>query len=278
MNEEMALEMLAHIRSHAIEIVTLDSKLEQYKQVIEWAEQSERWDLVIDLVDALCYFFAFSRSALNAEQDKEQLLETVRSFWQNGKEFSIQGLVAAQQIESQDAKIQFLEYLAQFAARLGDFDTALDCMQQQIHWVTPDIKWGVAYRLFRLGQQASYPEQRATSNALFRSSLEIFQELNDRSAMADALFCFGRNELEQGNLSIAKQYFERSINAGNHSGHLLPVIHSLQWLGKAYLIDGDIEQARSAFKRGLSMVDGLANPSADILRRNLSEALASLDS
>jgi tetratricopeptide (TPR) repeat protein len=96
--------------------------------------------------------------------------------------------------------------------------------------------------------------------------------------MADVLLFLGGIELKQGNLDMARQFFEMGIEAGEESNHLASVVSSLQGLGEVSRLAGELERARSTFRKALSIADSLKSPSVDVMREDLRRALASLDS
>lgn len=275
MNEDKILELISYLKSFLPKQEPFESRLEEYRQAIKWAEMSEKWDLVVELTDILSYRFAFSQPSIREENEKT-ITEEIMNFWKQGKEFSIKGQNVAKQIGNQDAEVKFLKYLTRIGVLMEDFDLILSCMNQRVNLATKEEKWGLAYELGELGRHTKQPNRFLTASTLLHMSSSIFEELDDKAAVADALFFLGQIELEQEHLSTAKQFFGRSIEAGMHSNYSLSVIRSLEELGKTYQLEGDINQAEITFREALSIIDDHPDPSIYTMRESLERALASL--
>jgi tetratricopeptide (TPR) repeat protein len=290
MNEETVQEIISHLQSGSTKNREILNVLEQSEQAITWAELSHNWDLLIDLVDALSSYYLSSSFPVSSISDLnlKQTHEAQREFWQQGKKYLMQGLEAAQKIGNQDKEIRFLDALTQIAILLQEFSAVLDFMTEHLRLRRSSTnsltKSAFAYELNKVGQQAFQAKQFSASSALFQMSLELCQELNDKTAMASILFSLGQNELEQGKLRLAKDFFQRSIEVGDESTNPLQLSNSLWGLGEVLRQEGKLEQAKSSFEKALaiidsieiSIVDGLEWPVVSPTRNKLQESLASL--
>jgi tetratricopeptide (TPR) repeat protein len=203
MNEKMILELLAYIQSHKVEFSVIQTKLELCRQAIEWAKQVQRWDLVIEFTEILTYHFIYSIDEDSPEIDN--------SFWEQGRSFAKEGLLATQQVKNQDKELGFLMDLAQLSGYLQDFKMAINYLEQASNLVTPNRKGYIAREFYLLGNRAgNLAKDFLTARICYQASLDIFQELDNNPAMADVLAFMGVNEEKQNNFDLAKQLFDRS--------------------------------------------------------------------
>jgi hypothetical protein len=199
MDEKIALELLECLQSQATDIETIQPKIEQSIQAINWAHSLQRWDLVIAFATTLSYHFEYSPSltAYLEEQGSRQPSKKIRYYWEQAVKYAKEGLIAAERIKDQEKQLEFLATLSRLLSRLNNFELAFDYLEQELHLIKPDMKWRIAREFYLLGNQASELETFSVARICYQMSLKIWHELNNFHAIAEVIPFLIANETKQ---------------------------------------------------------------------------------
>lgn len=209
MNEEELSELIEKIEQSSENFWLVQSKLPQCHQAVEWAKQTERWDLVIKAAQA-CKYEHLTRSIWAAKlQNKKISDEEKLNFCRQMQNLALVGLMAARHIKDKQAEQVFLSTLSQLSVELGNFDKTLDYLKQRLSFVPIERRWDIIGReAFHFGNAASKKGDYSTARALFQLSLDLMESSN-KYGTANILDFMAANELNAGNLERAHELMEQ---------------------------------------------------------------------
>lgn len=267
MNEKAALELLNYVRSYSDGSDSIQVSLNQCGRAIAWAKQAQNWSLVMELAYALSDHFA---SLAITEDENTETSDITRNLWEQGRTFAVEGLLVAKQLENQEQELKFLVKLSELSGYLNDFDAALDYLKQELRLVRPDMKWRSGRAVFLLGRQANSLENFLAARSCYQTSLDIYQKLDKKDAMAEVLAFMAANELTR----LEKRAKKRE----ELDKELLAIIDLLWKLRDTLLQEHNQIRVGDKDKLHSSSVDKSAEPPITPTYKRLQNALVKLNS
>jgi tetratricopeptide (TPR) repeat protein len=129
-------------------------------------------------------------------------------------------------------------------AALTQAEALLDALEAELEVARGRLLHGRYLELRRQDLSAAVEDQRELQQ--FEHALELFQQLDDLSGEAVALFWIGCvHQVIRGDNGAAVPCFERSLELATECGDLATMSDALRHLGIAHHGEGDLERARS---------------------------------
>jgi tetratricopeptide (TPR) repeat protein len=143
---------------------------------------------------------------------------------------------------------------------LGDYDEARRLYQQSLE-IAQELgdKSGVSKSLNQLGMLAYLTGDYAEARQLYQQSLEIAQELGDKSGVSKSLHRLGILAKYTGDYSEARQLYQQSLEIAQELGDKSGVSKSLHNLGILAQDTGDYAEARKLYQQSLDIKQELGN-------------------
>jgi predicted ATPase/class 3 adenylate cyclase/Tfp pilus assembly protein PilF len=133
-----------------------------------------------------------------------------------------------------------------------------------------DDKGGIAYSLGNLGSVAYHQGDFTQAQTLFEESLILHRELGDKRGIANSLGNLGLVALNQGNYAMARTLFEESLALYRILGHKEGISYILGDLGNVAYCENNYLLARTLFGESLAIRKELGN------KRGIASALGNL--
>jgi hypothetical protein len=270
MDEKTFMELLNYIDSNYTNHVALHARSEQYAQAVEWARQSQRWDLILSLGHDLYSHYVHSKHEFLNIGESEPPSENARDFWEQGRWLAMQGVLAAREVNNPMEELWFLGMLSRLSMYLGDFQVALGDARQQLRLAEDmemsreervTMKADIVHRIHVLGNEANRNKDFLAARACYQTVLDAYQEHNDKYLMAEELLWIMANEQDR---------IERDTESGKHiSDDLVAIIESLRELTSELRHGARLEAARSKEN---------AEPLGDPIYTRLQDTLTRLNS
>lgn len=178
MNEDEISELIRELQPGSEDFWFIQAKLPEGWQAIEWAKKLQRWDLVIEIAKA-CNYNELLVLAWHAErQGKKLSKEESLNFCQQVRDCTLEGLIAARQIQNQQVEPGFLDSLAQHSSDLGEFDKTLNYLKQRLPFIPQDGKVHIGREALHFGHKANDAKDYLAARALYQFCLDIIIEEN----------------------------------------------------------------------------------------------------
>ena len=149
---------------------------------------------------------------------------------------------------------------AEKAQSQSNFDAAKSFFEEHMA-IDSEIgdKWGLSYSFLNQGLVAYYRHDYDSAHMLLQKSLEMMQESNDKSGIANVLFGFGMLSLEQmttDGIAKAREHFVTSLNLRRELGEKLQITSGLIGMARHTLYTGNPSLAAKL----LGSVDAVVKP------------------
>jgi tetratricopeptide (TPR) repeat protein len=209
MDEKTFLKLIDFVEQ-TTDAAVVQTSMDECFDALRWAEQKQRWDLIIELTYTLSSYFIHSRAVdLKIEkQGPEQIEAAMRNFWEQGRECFRRGLMAAKQANQDE--VPFLARLSRLSSYLGEFDVALDYLKHELKLIHPEMKWRTIREIKLLGTQAVGEGKFLIARECYQTSLNELEKMGNKYGMAETLDWMAANEDSLGNFDVAKQLFDQS--------------------------------------------------------------------
>ncbi len=214
MDEKSSLELIEELQMLRVPSDDAIERLDEIQQVVIWAEQQKRWDILITITQIIADHIVDTRPIMTmyGMQNADKTIETAGELWNTGVDFALKGRMAAKESDNQRQEIQFLDTLSRLSRNLGDFAAAKDYTESRLLLTTtPEAKEHIASDFFYLGHEAREQENFSVARICYQNSFDIFQDLKSEYAMANILAFMAVNEEMDSNYDLAKTYMERSV-------------------------------------------------------------------
>ncbi len=214
MDEKISLKLIEELQMLPIPSDVALERLDDIQQVVIWAEQQKRWDILITITDIITDHIVDTRPIMTmyGMQNADKTRETAGELWNKGVEFALIGLMAAKKSDNQSQEVQFLDSLSRLSHNLGDFTAAKVYKENQLSLATtPKAKEHIARDFYLLGHEAREQENFSIARICYQNSFDIYQDLKNEYAMANILAFMVVNEEMDSNFDLAERYMERCI-------------------------------------------------------------------
>ncbi|MDJ1177388.1 tetratricopeptide repeat protein [Roseofilum sp. BLCC_M91] len=136
----------------------------------------------------------------------------------------------------------------------GDYEAALSFHQQSLE-IEQQIgdRSGIASSLGNLGNAYSSQGDYKAALSFYQQSLKISQEIGDRSGIANSFTGLGIAYRSQGDYKSAISFHQQSLEISQEIGDRSGIASSLGNLGNAYRSQGDYERAISFYQQSLEI-------------------------
>ena len=147
-----------------------------------------------------------------------------------------------------------LQRLGDIRYLLGDYDEAHKLYQQSLE-IAQELgdKSGVSKSLHNLGRLAYLTGDYGEARRLYQQSLEIAQELGDKRGVSKSLHNLGILSQETGNYDEARKLYQQSLEIAQELGDKRGVSRSQHELGMLAQDIGDYKEARKLYQQSLEI-------------------------
>ena len=214
MDEKTSLDLMEELQMLPIPSDAALERLEDIQQAVIWAEHQQKWEILIGITHIITKHIVDTRPIMTmyGMRNADKTIETAGELWNRGVEFASKGLMASKKSGDQNQEIQFLDSLSRLSRNLGDYTAAKDYIENQLSLATiPKVKEGIARDFYLLGHEAHQHKSFSVARICYQNSFDIYQNLENKYAMANMLAFMTVNEEMDGNFDLAERYMGRCI-------------------------------------------------------------------
>lgn len=216
MNAQTAVQLIDYIASLRIPSDTVLTQNKEIRQVMVWANEQQRWDILINIAYHVTRHFAYPGIFQKSSEKDGQA--TKNQLWLQGVDFALAGLTASLRAKDKDPYHEklFLDYLSRLSQNLRNYETARQYFESQLA-VDNDLqsKFYIGEKLYLLGHEANDAQQFSVARKCYQKSVDIYQSMGNLYAMANIMQFMAVNEEQDGNLDLMQYYIEQSDSLMN---------------------------------------------------------------
>jgi predicted ATPase/DNA-binding CsgD family transcriptional regulator len=177
-----------------------------------------------------------------------------RGYFVEGRWWLEQAL--AQGNRASSARAKALDGVGWMAFDLGDIERAVAAAEEGLKLRTQlELEGSVAASLLRLqGMTTEIRGDYEQATELFRKSLALGREAEDKLTVVWSLICLGRVSSAQGDHERAAQFYEEGLALCRESGYTTPLPNYLSALACELLLQGDQQRATTVNSEATALV------------------------
>jgi tetratricopeptide (TPR) repeat protein len=212
-------------------------ELNNINLAINYAEESQQWQVVLDMSENL-------RRFLNT-----------RTYWQELEEIQKKALEAAKKAKNRSTQASILNQLGEIDRLRGRATEGISkCEESRSIFQSLQDKYGEAKALYTLGYLNRSLGEYKKSAKTFEEALELFRSLVDvEEDVADSLDGLGQAYEKQGDLDQAEKVLLECLQIKEKLNNRFKISISLNNLGKVYTQQNRLEDAKAIFEKCLKI-------------------------
>jgi predicted ATPase/DNA-binding CsgD family transcriptional regulator len=214
----------------------LEAEHDNLRGALSWALERGGPELGLHLAEAFWWFWE------------------ARGYFDEGRRWLEQALAKGSRVSS--ARARALDGVGNLALELGDVDRAVAVAEEGLKLRAQlGLEASVSASLLRLlGMTTEIRGDYEWATELFRESLALGREAEDKLTIVWSLICLGRVSSVQGDHERATQFYEDGLALCRESGYTTPLPNILSALAGEFLLQGDQERATTVNSEATALV------------------------